>query len=177
MESKNEFENHLFLKADELLATKFGLDERFSIKSIHVSRKVNMLKIDVAIDVPPLILIRGLPGSGKSTLARALGLKGYVHSEADQFFQKKYGYEWNASKLSTAHAKCFKDTRQALKAKKKVVVSNCFSKLCELIDYMKLSPSTLIIETNGDWKNIHGVKEETISKMAQSWQTFPSLRS
>lgn len=46
-----------------------------------------------------LLLIRGLPGSGKSTMAKEYAKAGYVHCEADQFFEIDGQYRFDASKL------------------------------------------------------------------------------
>ncbi len=52
-------------------------------------------------------ILRGLPGSGKSFWCKKFHPKAIVVS-ADQFFEGPDGYKHDASKLSEAHADCFR---------------------------------------------------------------------
>lgn len=45
---------------------------------------------------PEIVLVRGLPGSGKSTLAK--GMAGYVHVEADMYFEVDGLYRYEPEK-------------------------------------------------------------------------------
>lgn len=42
-----------------------------------------------------LLLIRGLPGSGKTTMAKQYAQIGYVHCEADQYFERDGEYRFD----------------------------------------------------------------------------------
>jgi ABC-type phosphate/phosphonate transport system ATPase subunit len=79
-----------------------------------------------------LVLIRGLPGSGKSTMAKDLATQGYLHFEADMFFEVDGHYRYDASRIRDAHSWCQQMTRQALAKGLKVVVSNTFTQLREM---------------------------------------------
>lgn len=95
----------------------------------HASRPASRVRRTVtAICVPffgrdQLILIRGLPGSGKSTRARGLAMAGFLHFEADNFFERDGLYQYDASRIKDAHAWCQKMTREALADGKRVVAA------------------------------------------------------
>jgi len=55
-----------------------------------------------------LLLIRGLPGSGKTTMAKEYEKSGYVHCEADQYFEVDGEYRFEGSKLRAAHDDCLR---------------------------------------------------------------------
>lgn len=173
MASKNEIKNHVIVPADDHLIQELGLAAGYSIGGILMSSNVKKIKrANEICQMPALLLVRGLPGSGKSTLAKSLCLKGYSHIESDRFFKKKSGYAFDVRKLKEAHARCLKETRKSMKFLGRVVVSNCFAKIDQMTPYLNLSPNALIIETTGSWKNVHGVKQETIDNMAQGWQAI-----
>lgn len=117
-----------------------------------------------------LVLIRGLPGSGKSTMAKDLVTQGYLHFEADMFFEVDGHYQYDASRIREAHSWCQQMTRQALAKGLKVVVSNTFTQLREMEPYRSMTQNVLVVEANGKWKNVHGVPAEMLEKMAQRWE-------
>ncbi|CAM5407473.1 AAA family ATPase [Eoetvoesiella caeni] len=119
-----------------------------------------------------LILIRGLPGSGKSTMAEVLTLIGYEHYEADMFFMQNGSYQYDAARIRDAHAWCQNMTRKSLKASKKVVVSNTFTRLSEMAPYRSMTDNIKVVEAKGKWKNEHGVTPETLERMALRWQSM-----
>lgn len=118
-----------------------------------------------------IVLIRGLPGSGKSTMAK--NMEGYVHFEADMFFEVDGAYIHDPSKIRDAHDWCVDAARVALEQGKNVVVSNTFIKIWELQRYVDIGFPFRVIEANGKWKNIHGVPDEKIQNMKESWQALP----
>jgi len=123
-----------------------------------------------------LILIRGLPGSGKSTLAAKLANElNAAHLEADMHFINEQGkYVFDAEKLPQAHEWCQNRAEQELTRGKTVIVANTFVRRWELDAYHQLATKLNVpIEVRvctGRYKNIHGVSEQTISKMRQRWQ-------
>lgn len=122
-----------------------------------------------------LLLIRGLPGSGKTTLALQCAAKGYVHCEADQYFTDRLGfYNFNAEKISEAHLECQKKCLRALVEGKSVVVSNTFTTLREMEVYRMMADALgvplRVIETTGQYGNVHDVPEATIERMKERWE-------
>ncbi len=119
-----------------------------------------------------LTLIRGLPGSGKSTLAASMSA---VHLEADMYFISEQGlYTFNPSLLAEAHQWCQQQCICNLQRGNDVVVANTFVKQWELDIYRKIAQQNnarIVIKTcHGEYRNIHGVNEQTIMKMKQNWQ-------
>jgi len=124
-------------------------------------------------DQSELVLIRGLPGSGKSTMAKVLALVGYEHFEADMYFMKNGRYCYDRTRIRDAHAWCQQQTREALRAGKRVVVSNTFTRLQEMQPYLEMGAKVRVIEAKGQWKNVHGVPEETLQAMEARWEASP----
>lgn len=131
-----------------------------------------------------LYLIRGLPGSGKSTFAEELADAFYCgHWEADMFFylvpDRPKGtiifgaeYRFDASKLHQAHQWCFGMVEQGMEEERDdIIVSNTFTTEKELKPYLELAEkhsyrvTTLVVENRHGNQSIHGVPEETMTKM------------
>lgn len=126
---------------------------------------------------PELVLVRGLPGSGKSTIAR--NMEGYIHIEADMYFVKKNGYQYDPSKVKEAHAWCQKRTKDALSIKRNVVVSNTFTRIFEMEPYFEMAKkygaNIRVIEAKGNYKNIHNVPEQIIALMKGRWEKYENV--
>lgn len=116
-----------------------------------------------------LVIVRGLPGSGKSTFAKSLVQHGYTHLEADQFFVKDGVYSFNPTQLTAAHRWCLNAAKQLIAQGKKVVVSNTFTTLWEIEPYLALTDSNQVVCAKGVWNSVHGVPEDTISRMKARW--------
>ena len=121
-----------------------------------------------------LILVRGLPGSGKSELGKALAITaGYIHVEADMFFEINGSYNYDAKQVGAAHKWCQKSVRDALASGKRVVVTNTFTRLSELDPYFEMGVKPRIVEAPGKWPNRHGVPAERLRQMADRWEQLP----
>jgi len=124
---------------------------------------------------PDLILVRGLPGSGKSTLASKMA--GRVHLETDGYFALGGTYTFDSTKLGLAHRWCECQTYEALRAGKRVVVSNTFVQLWEMKSYLEMAEAmgrtVQVIKATGTFKNIHEVPVKTLEKMQGRWEDFP----
>lgn len=120
-----------------------------------------------------LILVRGLPGSGKSTFAKSLGI---AHYEADMFFMQNGVYNFNPLRIKDAHNWCKQQVFHELFCNNSVVVSNTFSQIWEMKEYLymakELKAEIEVIKMTGNYKNIHGVPAETIEKMRNRWEDF-----
>lgn len=125
-----------------------------------------------------LLLIRGTPGSGKTTLAKTVYVpQGYVHLEADMFFERSGEYKFDPTLLGKAHGWCQWETIKYLKEGKNVVVTNTFTRLKEIKDYVNIangnSIELIVIHAQGNFKNVHGVPEDKLAAMKARWQPYP----
>ncbi len=118
-----------------------------------------------------IILIRGLPGSGKTTIAKQM--RGYIHLEADMFFEVDGDYIFDSAKVKDAHNWCVASAKAALDNGHNVVVSNTFAKIWEMERYTKLGYPFKVIEAKGTWVNVHGVPEDKIEMMKVRWEQIP----
>jgi hypothetical protein len=122
-----------------------------------------------------LYLLRGLPGSGKSTLAKELGGR---HYEADMFFvDKDSNYNFDATKLSEAHAWCRHSVMAEMKVGEPIiVVSNTFTQAWEMSAYFDLAEElgyqvfSLIVENRHGGKNLHGVPDDKLEQMKNRFE-------
>jgi len=122
-----------------------------------------------------LILVRGTPGSGKSTFVKAnltyqLEMEGYVHLEADMYFEDVDGhYDFDGSRIKNAHEWCKKTAMEMMKQSKGVIVSNTFTQKWEMESYLelaeKLGYQVTIFRMTSDYGSIHDVPAESIEKM------------
>lgn len=125
-----------------------------------------------------LILIRGLPGASKSTLAKTKYVPiGFIHLEADMYFERSGSYVFDPKLLGKAHEWCQFETKKNLMDGKNVVVSNTATTVKEVNDYAKIAkemsvPFT-VYKATGNFKNVHNVPEEVLQKMADRWQDYP----
>lgn len=129
-----------------------------------------------------LYIFRGLPGSGKSTAAAKLAAElKCEHFEADQFFMVDGEYRFNAKLLHAAHNVCYMDTQNELYAGNDVIVSNTFTTLKEMIDYiesaMTFGANVIITECVGDYGSIHNVPQDAIERMKRRWLDSRDLRA
>lgn len=122
-----------------------------------------------------LYIIRGLPGSGKSTLARNLTKDlGCAFYEADQWFERMDGsYEFDPRELNRAHRWCFNSAMRDMNAGLDVVVSNTFTTLREMRDYIEaaiaLEMEVRVIHCTGNYGSVHNVPAESIDRMKARW--------
>lgn len=137
-------------------------------------------------------IMRGCAGSGKSTLAKQLaGNTGEIFA-SDDFFMEDGKYNFNASKLGTAHQWNYNRIRNAIdRGVSPVIADNTnvthfdLKSLKPLVEYaIKNGYAPRIEETKTPWafdadelfkRNTHGVPLETIQKKIQQWVPNPTI--
>lgn len=131
-------------------------------------------------------VLQGLPGSGKSTLAKYINNEldkcGFPYSDivsADKFFMKEGKYQFDASKLSSAHEFCFNEFVTALKnGWETIVVDNTNTTKREYqryVDAAKLYDYRVVLLTLNNFMtdeelsktSVHNVPAESIAIMRQ----------
>lgn len=133
--------------------------------------------------------MRGIPGSGKSTRAakimarfQALFGKHSVKCSADDFFLDKDGnYNFDRNKIGKAHGECKRKAAQAMrKGVPLVVIDNTNTTMKEIRPYLDMAKEhsytvkyCVVGNTDDDsikvyaGRNVHGVPEEAIRRMAE----------
>lgn len=123
-----------------------------------------------------LIIIRGLPGSGKTTIAKSV--PNAVICEADSYMIDSFtgNYRFDPNKLRDCHRLCLERARQALEAKRTVVVSNTSIRLWELEPYFALAAHfnvpVHVFKAVGNYQNIHNVSYNTIKRMRTNYEPY-----
>jgi predicted kinase len=124
-----------------------------------------------------LYIIRGISGSGKTTLAVNMAAKLKCHYwEADMFFCDEDGrYKFDATQLPKAHEWCFDWSVKSLVNGHDVIVSNTFTRLWEMRNYVDFAlergHKVRIITCTGRYQNVHGLTEEMVAKQEARFQS------
>ncbi|XP_049856776.1 2',3'-cyclic-nucleotide 3'-phosphodiesterase-like [Schistocerca gregaria] len=138
-----------------------------------------------------IFILRGLAGSGKSTIAKEIEetYKGAVICSADQFFTVRGRYMFNPKKLREAHEYCQEKARRAcIRNENVIVIDNTNVQKWPMEYYFLLAFKTcytvVLVEPQTPWKddplflsikNQHNVREETIQKKLEQWETVLPL--
>jgi len=125
-----------------------------------------------------LMIIRGLPGSGKSTLAKKVYDSSCLwdeHYEADMYFMKGDVYNFDINNLHNAHKWCFDEVYEDLHYDYSVIVSNTFTTMKEMKQYLELMDvfpdlEITVVDMVTQFESIHNVPAETMEKMKNRWQ-------
>jgi len=129
-----------------------------------------------------LYLIRGAPGSGKSTLADLI-----VHShqgravwcEADHFMVDGDGrYAFDPARLQECHAQCRAKAVSAMGEGSVVIVSNTFTKLWEMQDYLEYALlfgyEVVVLHCTRKGESVHGVPSDKVQWMRDNFEPYQS---
>lgn len=126
-----------------------------------------------------LIILRGLPGAGKSTLANILAEKKYPVFSIDDYFTNTVSgeYDFDFTQNHLAYQLCLGNCEAAMKeGVEKIFLDNVFSLEWEIEPYFKLAKNfsytifVLTVENYHGNKNVHGVSEEQIKKIANKYK-------
>jgi predicted kinase len=115
-------------------------------------------------------------GSGKTTLAQKMAAeKNCRHLEADMWFNCEGEYRFDPRMLQTAHEWCFANAAVELKEGRDVIVSNTFTRLWEMRNYIDFALEqgckVRIITCRSRYQNVHGLTEEQVNKQAARFQS------
>jgi predicted kinase len=130
-----------------------------------------------------VIILRGLPGSGKSTYVsdRVAIHKGFRTAaplviNADSFLMEDGEYFYTAERSRDAHLQCMREFVSGVVARHELIfVDNTNTSALEMVPYIKVAEAhryeVSIIKmkcsiVDSLRRNIHGVPEETICRMA-----------
>jgi len=127
------------------------------------------------MEQPTLALVRGWPGSGKSHLV-STHLQGFQKAETDDYYYNSKGeYKYTKSKAKSAHQKCRVEVKKALQAGRHCAVANPMTELRGVAEYLHiahdLGANIVIIECDGDYQNIHGIHERTVSRYKRDFES------
>ena len=122
-----------------------------------------------------LIILRGIPGSGKSTVAEMLseGVFNYPICCADDFFTDENGvYNWYPGGIKKAHEMSQNKCKEAMEnGVERIIVANTNTTKKEMKPYYDMANEygyrvfSIVVENRHGGKNVHGVPDETITKM------------
>lgn len=133
------------------------------------------------------IIMRGLPGSGKSTYAKGYFGPNSFYFSTDSFFEENGVYNFNPTKLGENHNKCllaFSDVAYNYRHSEttNLIVDNTNIRVFEIAPYYRLAEA-FGYQVDILWcvapinlcviRNIHGVPEQKIREMANSFEALP----
>lgn len=124
-----------------------------------------------------LYIIRGVSGSGKTTLAQKMAAEKHcLYFEADMWFVRGDGeYIFDPKELQRAHNWCFNEVAAELHNGRDVIVSNTFTRLWEMRNYINLALErgckVRIITCRSRYQNVHGLSEDMVNKQVARFQS------
>jgi adenylate kinase family enzyme len=126
-----------------------------------------------------LHIMQGLPGSGKTTKSYELAstTDAVVLSTDDFFVDSETGkYNYNGKLLKDAHQWNQQRALDALKSGQSVIIDNTNLQNWQVFPYAKMAveydAEIKFIRCNGEYKNIHGVSDDTIENMKHKMEVL-----
>jgi hypothetical protein len=129
-------------------------------------------------------ILRAVPGSGKTTVAKLIAGDDGAICESDTYFYDEAGnYNFDPSKLSDNHERCFNDFKFFCElGRDTVVVSNTNVRKRDVEKYKACAESfgyrvhVLTVENWHGGKDIHDVPFETLNDMEKTLRNTIKLR-
>ena len=130
------------------------------------------------MNIPKMLILRGLPGSGKSSLAKKLVAKyNVVWLENDSYLMHGDKYVWTPEAAKDAAKRCFEDAMSALRSGKDTIVSNVFVTRKSIDRYVRaakqLGCEVQVWRMTNDFSNVHDVPANVLASMKASFQDYP----
>ena len=140
-----------------------------------------------------LYIIRGLPGSGKSSLGERLAdsdldysrdrsgeIRIYSYAADDWFTDRDGNYNFDPQELPQAHEDCQARVLGAMLSEvENISVCNTFTQAWEAEPYVKLCKlhgyTPVVLECQSQFGNVHDVPQESITNMADRWDSREDL--
>jgi predicted kinase len=123
-----------------------------------------------------LTILKGTSSSGKSTFANLIAYPCCIITADDYFYDKEGNYNFDATKLSHAHAACRDKFDEALKDDviTNIVICNTNTRESEWSYYAKNAEKAglmvfhVVMEKRHDSVNSHSVPQHTLERQANS---------
>ena len=121
-----------------------------------------------------LFIVRGLPGSGKSTLGYLLAGDNSFAAD-DYFYDRDKNYNYDATKINTAHDYCFNKVKEAMEnGVDKIATCNTFTRKWEYDNYFALADkygyTVHEIISKGEFNSIHNVPYNVVENMKERFE-------
>lgn len=96
--------------------------------------------------------------------------------ESDMFMTNEAGeYEFKADRLSEVHSRCLSAATDIAMTGKDFAVSNTFTKLWEMENYIELAQkfgyNVVSMVCRGGYKNVHNVPDEKVKQMMERFES------
>ncbi len=127
-----------------------------------------------SLDLPRLIVIRGIPGAGKDTVAQFLGRKfGYIVMSPDDYL------DWSktcpsGSKIESASRRCFWRVCEAIRGNLKVIVHHNFTYQDQVQHFLGLVPKNkyLVIRVITIYHSLKPITNDRYHHLCTKFQPF-----
>ncbi len=120
-----------------------------------------------------LVLVRGLPGAGKSTFSKIIADHfGYIHVENDMFRKQGGNYVLQPSEYNDVRKAALDVVAVNIERGNNVIVSNVFSTIRSMEEYLDLTDSVVVITLKSQYKSDVEIPQVERNKMKQTWRPY-----